>query len=135
MTFLPDQLGPWLGRAYGLGLLVLVWRVGRRTTSRSHAVILWLALLNLVVLQGPAAFVDYVPATSLWLLTFVSIEMAKNRVIAIGLGICWLQLSTLIGSFPAPGYPSAAQFAASSLLVTVLVLALNLWCAMRTDRG
>jgi hypothetical protein len=135
MTFLPDQLGPWLGRAFGLVILALVWRARRRTTSRSHAVMLWLALLNLVVLQGPVAFMDYTPAPSLWLLTFVSIEMARNRMIAIALGLCWLQLSTLLGSFPMPGYPSTAQIAASSLLITLLVIPLNLWCAMRTDRG
>ncbi len=144
MTFLPAQLGPWLGRAFGLVILALVWRARRRTTSRSHAVMLWLALLNLVVLQGPVAFMDYTPATSLWLLTFVSIEMARNRTIAIGLGLCWLQVSTLLGSFPLPNDPSTwaeffeqatVQAAASSLLITLLVLPLNLWCAMRTDRG
>ncbi len=143
MTFLPAAIGPWLGRAFGLVVLALVWRARRRTTSRSHAVMLWLALLNLVVLQGPVAFMDYTPAPSLWLLTFVSIEMARSRVIAIWLGLCWLHVSTLLGSFPLPDYPSTwadftehanAQVAASSILITLLILPLNIWCAMRTDR-
>jgi hypothetical protein len=143
VTFLPAQLGPWLGRALGLGILALVWRARRRTTSRSYAVLLWLALLNLVVLQGPVAFMDYTPALSLWLLTFVSIEMSRSRMIAIGLGLCWLQVSTLLGSFPIPDDPSTwadfveqatPQTAASSLLITLLVIPLNLWCAMRTDQ-
>jgi len=133
VTLIPAELGSWLSHALGIGILALVWRAGRRTTSRSHSVILWLALLNLVVLQGPAAFIDYVPATSLWLLSFVSLEMAWNPRIAIWLTVCWAQLSTLLGSFPTPSYPSNAQVAASSLLVTTLVLGLNLWCAMRTD--
>jgi hypothetical protein len=142
MTFLPTQLGPWLGHALGLGILAFVWRARRRTTSRAHSVMLWLALLNLVVLQSPVAFVDYTTAPSLWLLTFVSVEMARNRVIAIGLWICWLHLATLLGTFPIPDDPSgewpgvmsAAQVSASTLLMTLLILALNLWCAMRTDR-
>ncbi len=141
MTFLPAQLGPWLGHAFGLVVLALVWKARRRTTSRSHSVMLWLALLNLVVLQGPVAYMDYTTAPSLWLLTFVSIEMARNRMIAIGLGLCWLQISTLLGSFPIPDDPSgawpgvmsAAQVSASSLLITLFVIPLSLWCAMRTD--
>jgi hypothetical protein len=142
MPFLPDELGPWLGRALGLAILALIWRAGRRTTSRGHSVMLWLALLNLVVLQSGAAFNDYATATSLWLLAFVSLDMARNRVIAIGLWICWLHLASLLGTFPIPDDPSgawpgvlnAAQVSASTLLMTLLILALNLWCAMRTDR-
>jgi hypothetical protein len=49
----------------------------------------------------------------------------------------------LLGSFPIPDSPSTwanfvehgnAQVAVSSLLITLLILPLNLWCAMRTDR-
>jgi hypothetical protein len=86
---------------------------------------------------------DYTPATSIWLLTFVSIDMKRNRMIAIALGLCWLQVSTLLGSFPIPDHPSTwadflgqseALVVASSLLITLLVIPLNIWCAMRTDK-
>jgi hypothetical protein len=138
-TFLPAGLGPWLGHALGVAILALTWIAGRRATSRSHAVILWLALLNLVVLQGPAAFSDYTPATTLWLLTFVSIEMARSRMVATGLWICWIHLATLLGTFPIPDDASAPwtdiiskeQVSASTILMTVLILALNLWCVLR----
>jgi hypothetical protein len=142
VPLIPEELGPWLGRALALVILALVWRARRRTTSRAHSVMLWLALLNLVVLQGPAAFSSYPIATSLWLLTFLSVEMARNRVIAIGLWICWLHLATLLGTFPIPDDPtgvwpdvaiSPVQISLSTLLMTFLLLPLNLWCAMRTD--
>ena len=48
--------GPGWAAHFGLVILALVWRARRRTTSRAHSVMLWLALLNLVVLQGPVAF-------------------------------------------------------------------------------
>jgi hypothetical protein len=141
---LPENLGPWLGRVLAVVILALVWRARRGTVSRGHRVMLWLALLNLVVLQGPVAFVDYTTATSLWLLTFVSLDMARNRAIAIGGWICWLLVGTLLGTFPIPDDPtgvwpdvaiSPVQISASTLLITMLIVPLNLWCAMRRDRG
>lgn len=132
LPILPLQIGPWLGRALGLGILAIIWRAGRRTSTRSRLVMLWFGLLNLVVLQGGAAFCDYTPATSLWLMTFVTMGMARNRLIAVVLWVSWLHLTTLLGTFPLPGYPSNAQFAASTILMTLLILTLNLWCATRT---
>jgi hypothetical protein len=144
VPLLPDDLGSWLGRALAVAILAIVWRARRGATSRGHCVMLWLALLNLVVLQGPMAFVDYTTATSLWLLTFVALDMARSRAIAIGGWICWLLVGTLLGTFPIPDDPtgvwpdvaiSTAQVSASTLLITLLILPLNLWCATRTDRG
>lgn len=140
---LPDELGPWLGRALALVILAIVWWAGRKgTTSHAHSVMLWLALLNLIVLQGPVAFVDYTTATSLWLLTFVSLDMARSRAIAIGGWICWLLVGTLLGTFPIPDDPtgvwpqivvSLVLVSATTLVITMLLVPLNLWCAMRRD--
>jgi hypothetical protein len=140
---LPEDLGPWLGRALAVVILALVWRAGRGSvSSRGYRVMLWLALLNLVVLQGPVAFVDYTTATSLWLLTFVSLDMVRNRTLAISGWICWLLVGTLLGTFPIPDDPtgvwpdvaiSPVQISLSTLLITILLLLLNFWCAMRRD--
>ena len=136
---LPDELGPWLGRLLALVILGLIWRASRWTTGRANSVVLWIALLNLVVLQGPVAFVDYTTATSLWLLTFVGLEMGRNRVLAFGGWICWLLVGTLFGTWPIPDDPtgvwpdvaiSPAQIAASTLTMTLLLIPLNIWCAM-----
>jgi len=138
LTFLPPWLGPWMGHALGLGFLALVWRAGRRTTGRSQAAMLWLALLNLVVLQGPTAFCDYTTATHLWLMSFLATDMARSRTMAIVWWIAWLHFATLIGTFPIPDEPTGEWpgvsdvklVAASTLLMTVFALGLNLWCAL-----
>jgi len=143
LTFLPEQLGPWMGHALGLTVLAILWRARRATPSRAQAATFWLALLNLVVLLGPAAFCDYIPATNLWMLSLVSLDLARSRTTAILLGIAWIQLATLVGTFPFPDNPtatweeavSATQLATFTVLITLTLLALNLWCLLRAEKA
>ena len=138
MTFLPDPLGPGLGGLLVIAILALVWRARRGTASRASGALLWLALLNLVVLSGPTAFVDYATATFLWILSFVAVDMGRSRVVATVSWIGWVLFFTLLGTFPFPDDPvtpwpevlDLRLVAAATLCVTVLALGFNSWCAL-----
>ena len=140
LDFLPQALGSWLGYALGLAILALVWLHRNRTTDRGQDLVLWFVLLNLVVMQGGAAFVDYAPATTLWLLTLLGYDATRSRFNAVWLVLVWIQLATLLGTFPIPDKPDTpwgedvirtTQVAAASVLVTIFLLWVNFWGALR----
>lgn len=100
-----------------------------RFETRQRRAIGWLALLNLAALTSPAAWGDYVPLGTLWMLTFMVAgrDRARMPVLAVAGGFCFAVPGVVpIGSFPAPQVAVAL-----SILATPLLVAVNGWAAVR----
>jgi alpha-1,2-mannosyltransferase len=89
----------------------------------------WMALLNLAAMTSPAAWGDYVPLGTLWMLSLMmaGAERARTSVLAIAGGFCFLLPGVVpIGSFPPPNAAMVLSVAA-----TVLLIGINGWVAAR----
>jgi hypothetical protein len=126
-----DGLRTVLNGIYTIALVGLGVVAARRGGSRARSAQIWIALVGLASLRSPGAWGDYVPVTSLWLLTFLAAEMAGTRRRAVGLGVCWAFLFFLPGVLPTPVFPPMGVTMALSITGFALMLGLGAWAIGR----
>jgi len=101
-----------------------------RGTTRQRA-LRWMALLNLAAFSSPAAWGDYIPVGTLWMLLFLFDGGTAQRW-SVGALIAFCALLpgiVAIGDFPSP---HSALFL--SLIGTLLLLGTNAWVLQRALR-
>jgi hypothetical protein len=96
-----------------------------RIRSRRHRALAWLALINLASMTSPAAWGDYVPAGTLWLLTFLTGDAARGRRVAPLLAVTWVLSFLLPGVVPIGSFPSATPSLVLSILLTLVLIVFN----------
>jgi hypothetical protein len=112
----------------------LALAVARHRVSRSHRVACWLAILSLGSLTGPVAWGDYVPAVTVWMLTFLPADAYRGPVRPLLLALCWVFCVFLPGVAP---IPTLLPFRAGILLSaagTLLLVSANTWSILGTGR-
>lgn len=113
---------------YGFLLLGAAVLAARVHDARRRALV-WLALINLSAMTSPAAWGDYVPLGTLWLLTLMIGGTSGRRALWITLAgfVCFL----LPGVVPLGSFPSDVASMWLSVATTVLLLGLNGWVTLR----
>jgi hypothetical protein len=109
-----------------LGVAVLASRV----RGRRHRALAWMALINLAAMTSSAAWGDYVPVGTLWMLT----AMATWRVTgatALVVGAAWVMCFLVPGVVPIGSFPSEVPSLILSVVCTVLLIGFNGWTALR----
>ena len=110
---------------YGVLLLPVTFLASRRSSgSRIDQAQRWLAVLNLAALRSPLAPYLYVASGTIWLLTLLAPTSRGSRALAMLL-VTWLYLSVVL--FLSPGRSVLLDLT----LAQVVVLALNMWIALR----
>jgi hypothetical protein len=96
-----------------------------RVRDRRRRGLVWLALINLAAMTSPAAWGDYVPAGTLWLLTFVTVDMVRSRLTAPVVAAAWVFSVLLPGVVPIGSFPSATPSLVLSIVCTLVVAGIN----------
>jgi len=126
-----DTLARILHGGFTLGVLGLAVLAARVQGSRPRA-LAWFALLNLAAMTSPAAWGDYVPVGTLWMLTFLMVGSDRIRpAVWAGVGVLSFLLPGVvpIGSFPGPALAMAL-----SVVGTLVWIAVNGWIVAREAR-
>lgn len=111
-------------------LLVGVAVLAARVRPREDRALVWLALLNLAAMTSPAAWGDYVPVGTLWLLTALAVRSASTTATAV-MAAAWVTSFLLPGVVPIGDFPSEVPSLILSVAITVLLIGFNGWLALR----
>jgi hypothetical protein len=121
----------WVVTAVVIAAAVVAGRRGRRAgvhaVNRLRHAQLWLALLALASMRSPGAFGDYLPVTSLWLLTTVAPRMKGRPFWSLPLIAAWVLLFLLPGVVPLPELPEPRAAMLLSMCSMVAMAALSIW--------
>ena len=131
-----EAVGRGAGTVYSLVVLALALFAGRACGSRLAQACLWLALLNLAALQSPAAWGDYVPVGTVWLLSLIplqSLNASFARKLLLGAG--WLFSVSLIGIVPMPFIPDGSLPIAISSIAALVIISVNIAVVLTLERG
>jgi hypothetical protein len=103
--------------------LIVLAVVSSRVRSRKQRALVWLALANLAAMTSPAAWGDYVPVGTLWMLTFMMTGVTQTRLLAVSAlaGFCVL----LPGVVPIGNFPTPTVAMAMSVVGTIALLVTN----------
>ncbi|HMB69977.1 MAG TPA: glycosyltransferase family 87 protein, partial [bacterium] len=107
---------------FTVGCLVAAVAAARAAGPRARAVT-WLALLNLAAMTSPAAWGDYVPVGTLWLVTLLA--AGEGRIAPWALAVVGGFAALLPGVVPIGSFPGPAASMAVSIAGTVLLIAAN----------
>jgi hypothetical protein len=124
-----DDLARMVHGAFSVVVLAVAVLVSR-VRSRERRAVAWLALLNLAAMTSPAAWGDYVPLGTLWMLTFLvggAATRAETVAAAAAVSFCVL----LPGIVPIGNFPSPTAAMAMSVFGTLVLLATNAWVVWR----
>jgi len=104
---------------FALGCVAAAALAARARDPRRRAVT-WLALLNLASLTSPAAWGDYVPVGTLWLVTLLAAgtDRLSPAALAVVGGFCALLPGVVpLGDFPGPAASMIVSIAGTVLLI------------------
>lgn len=116
---------------FALGILGVAL-IASRVRARHARAVVWLALLNLAAMTSPAAWGDYVPVGTLWLLTLLvgGPEALRVPVLAgVGAFAFFVPGIVPIGSFLGPVVSMVL-----SIVGTLLLIGINGWVTLRAAR-
>lgn len=122
-----DGLSGFLHTGYSAAVAALAVYAGLKLKNPRAQALVALALLNLAGLTSRGAWGDYISVGSVWLLSFVVLEMGRSWAARISLGICWLFLFLSLGVVPFPGIALLPTAAVLSILGFLTMIALNTW--------
>jgi hypothetical protein len=109
---------------YSLAVVTFaVWTARART--REGRALMWLAVLNLAAMASPAAWGDYVPIGTLWLLTLLASSRLRELVPMPLLAVTWVMTFLLPGVVPIGNFPPQAPAFVLSILCTIVLIACN----------
>jgi hypothetical protein len=120
-----DDLARLVHGAFAVACLGLSILAARARSPRAR-VIAALSLVNLAAMTSPAAWGDYVPLGTLWLVGMLAGRL-NPAVVAIAGGFCFL----LPGVVPIGNFPGPVASMTLSIAGTVLLVALNGWTVLR----
>ena len=125
-----DSLAHIAQSGYILLVLVAALLAARCRGDRRRLAITWLALLNLAVLASGGAWADYVPASSVWLITLLAGSVHGKRGPTVALILVGAVMFFLPGAVPY-GTPSAAPpWMMISVGCTLALIGLNGWAVL-----
>lgn len=116
---------------YTVAVGVVAVLAARRIPGRISQPLIWLALLNLASIVSKGAWGDYVALGSVWLLSFLTIEIGTNRRATIMLTGAWLFTALALGILPSPVLSDGVTMIALSGIGAAIVVALNTWVIFR----
>jgi alpha-1,2-mannosyltransferase len=100
-----------------------VW--GARARTREGRALVWLAVLNLAAMASPAAWGDYVPIGTLWLLTLLASRRLRELVTMPLLVVTWVITFLLPGVVPIGNFPPLVPSFILSILCTIVLICCN----------
>jgi hypothetical protein len=100
-----------------------VW--GARARTREGRALVWLAVLNLAAMASPAAWGDYVPVGTLWLLTLLASSRLRHLVPVPLLVAAWVMTFLLPGIVPIGNFPPLVPSFILSILCTIVLIGCN----------
>lgn len=119
---------------YTLAVVALAIMAARINGSKQKQVIIWLVLLNLAALISKGAWGDYITIGTLWLLTFMVIEMSRTLRLKILMGIMWVFMFIVPGVLPLPGLDDPDIFISLAGFGMLLLISFNVWVLLRSFR-
>lgn len=114
-----DGLARIVHGLFTMGCVAAAALAARASSPRRRAVT-WLALLNLAAMTSPAAWGDYVPVGTLWLVTLLAAgegRLSPWAVAVVGGFSALLPGVVPLGSFPGPAASMAVSVAGTVLLI------------------
>jgi hypothetical protein len=109
---------------YSLAVVAFaVWAARART--REGRALMWLVVLNLAAMASPAAWGDYVPIGTLWLLTLLASSRLRELVPMPLLAVTWVMTFLLPGVVPIGNFPPQVPAFILSILCTIVLIACN----------
>jgi len=127
-----DDLARVIHGLFTLAVVGATMLSGRVQDERSRA-LCWLALLNLASLTSPAAWGDYVPFGSLWLLLFLLGDFSRRQqILVLGAGAFF---ALIPGPVPYGDSMNGELAMGLSMLITLLLVGVNGLSIARGVRG
>jgi hypothetical protein len=99
--------------------------VSARVRSREGRALVWFGLINLAALTSPAAWGDYVPVGTLWMVTMLVALRRPGGVSMATLAVVGAVCVVLPGVVPIGDFPSAVPSMILSILTTLLLIGFN----------
>lgn len=128
----------WVARTVHGGysiLLIGAAVLAGRVQARERRAMVWLALVTMASLTSPAAWGDYVPVGSLWLLALIAAVERPTGAQKLCLGAAWVFSFLLPGVVPIGNFPSAVPAMILSIAGTLTVVLLGAWVIWRGVRA
>ncbi len=128
LTALTDNVARVVQLVFTLGVVAMAVVAARVRGARARALV-WFALLNLGAMTSPAAWGDYVPVGTLWMLTLVAAGTTRVRPAIWGTlaGLSFL----LPGVVPLGNWPSPVVAMGLSIAATLAWIGFNGWVVVR----
>lgn len=120
---------------YTLAVIALAIIAARINGSKQRQLTVWLVLLNLAALISKGAWGDYITIGTLWLLTFMVVEMSSTFRLKILMGIMWLFMFIVPGVLPLPGLENPDIFISLAGFGMLLLIGFNVWVLLRGFRA